>query len=69
MDLKKRKKKAKRLSIYGTILTEHLMNPGKRPQTSKRARKSLYNWVGHEKKDKNKRERNWVEASTPGREL
>ena len=39
------------------ILTEHLLNAGRRPQTSKRARKSPYNWVGQKKTEK-KRERN-----------
>lgn len=34
----------------GMILQEYLLNTGKRPQTSKRARKSSYNWVGQKKK-------------------
>ena len=34
----------------GMILQEYLLNTGKRPQTSKRARKSSYNWVGQNKK-------------------
>lgn len=34
----------------GMILQEYLLNTDKRSQTSKRARKSSYNWVGQNKK-------------------
>ena len=30
----------------------HLLNAGRRPQTSKKARKSPHNWVGQKKKGK-----------------
>ena len=33
-------------------LTEHLLNAGRRAQTSKRAGKSPHNWVGKKKKEK-----------------
>ena len=36
------------------ILTEYLLNAGRRPQTSERARKSLHNWVGQKKKEREK---------------
>ena len=42
-------------STCGTSLTEHLLNSGRRLQTSKRARKSPCNWAGQKKK---KSERN-----------
>ena len=36
----------------GTTPTEHLLNAGRRPQTSKKARKSPRNWVGQKKTEK-----------------
>ena len=41
-------------STCGTVLTEHLLNAGRRPQTSKKARNSSCTWVAQKKK---KRER------------
>ena len=35
----------------GTVLTEHLLNAGRRPQTSERARKLPHNEVGQEKRE------------------
>ena len=37
---------------YGTIPTEHLLNAGRRPQTSQKARNSPRTWVGQKKKEK-----------------
>ena len=34
------------------LLTEHLLNASRRPQTSQKARKSLRTWVGQKKKEK-----------------
>ena len=34
------------------LLTEHLLNTGRRPQTSQKARKSPCTWVGQKKKEK-----------------
>ena len=39
-------------STCGTTPTEHLMNAGRRPQTSQKARNSPRTWVGHKKKEK-----------------
>ena len=36
----------------GTTPTEHLLNAGKRPQTSQKARNSPRTWVGQKKKEK-----------------
>ena len=36
----------------GTTPTEHLLNAGRRPQTSQRARNYLCTWVGQKKKEK-----------------
>ena len=50
----------------GMILTEHLLNPGRRPQTFKRVRKSPHNWVGQKKKGKKKkREKGTGTGSVP----
>ena len=38
------------MSRCGTILTEHLPNVGRGPQTSEMARKSPHDWVGQMKK-------------------
>ena len=56
----------KNTSTCGTVLTEHLLNAGRRPQTPKRARKSPHNWVGQKKKGKKKKER---ERKESGRDL
>ena len=42
-------------STCGTTPTEHLLNAGRRPQTSKKARESPHNWVGQKKKKRDKR--------------
>ena len=42
----------KTTSTYGTTPTEHLLNDGRRPQTSQKARKSPCTWVGQKKKEK-----------------
>ena len=39
-------------STCGTTPTEHLLNAGRRPQTSQEARNSPLTWVGQKKKDK-----------------
>ena len=42
---------SKNTSTSGMIHTEHLLNAGRRPQTSKRARKPPCDWVGQKKKE------------------
>ena len=42
----------KNTSICGTITIEHLLNAGRRPQTSQKARNSPRIWVGQKKKEK-----------------
>ena len=42
----------KNTSTCGTTPTEHLLNSGRRPQTSRKARNSLHTWVGQKKKGK-----------------
>ena len=42
----------KNTSTCGTVPTEQLLNAGRGPQTSKKARKSPHNWVGQKKKEK-----------------
>ena len=42
-------------STFGTTLTEHLLNAGRRPQTSQKARNSPRTWVGQKKKNRDKR--------------
>ena len=39
-------------STCGTTLTEHLLNAGRRPQTSQRARNSPSTWIGQKMKEK-----------------
>ena len=39
-------------STYGTAPTEHLLNAGRRPQISQKARNSPCTWVGQKKKEK-----------------
>ena len=47
----------KNTSTHGTILTEYILNAGRKPQTAERARKSPCNWVGKKKTEKKKKER------------
>ena len=42
----------KNTSTCGTTPTEHLLNAGRRPQTSQKARNSPHTWVGQKKKEK-----------------
>ena len=42
----------KTTSTCGTTPTEHLLNAGRRPQTSQKARNSPRTWVGQKKKEK-----------------
>ena len=42
----------KNTSTCGTTPTEHLLNAGRKPQTSQKARKSSRTWVGQGKKKK-----------------
>ena len=42
----------KNTSTYGTTPTEHLLDAGRRPQTSQKSRKSPRTWVGQKKKEK-----------------
>ena len=44
-------------STCGTTPTEHLLNAGKRPQTSQKARNSPRTWVGQKKKKKKNRDK------------
>ena len=41
-------------SMCGTAPTEHLLNAGRRSQTSQKARNSPHTWVGQMKKEKNR---------------
>ena len=52
----------------GTTPTEHLLNAGRRPQTSKKARNSPRTWVGQKKKEKTET-KNRDRTCTSGREL
>ena len=52
-------------STYGTILTEHLLNAGRKTSDFQEARKSPYNQAGKKKK----REGNWNGTCAPGRSL
>ena len=58
----------KNTSTYGTTPTEHILNAGRRPQTSQKARKSPCTWVGQKKKKK-QRQKNRDGTCTSGREL
>ena len=42
----------KNTSMCETTPTEHLLNAGRRPQTSQKARNSPHTWVGQKKKEK-----------------
>ena len=42
----------KNTSTSGTTAKEHLLNAGRRPQTSQKARNSPHTWVGQKKKGK-----------------
>ena len=46
------RKYIKNTTTCGTTPTEHLLNTGRRPQTSQKARKSPHTWVGQKKKGK-----------------
>ena len=50
-------KHIKNISTWGTTPTEHLLNAGRRPQTSQKARNSPCTWVGQKKKEKNRDKR------------
>ena len=50
----------------GTAPTEHLLNSGRRPQTSQKARNSPRTWVGQKKKQ---RQKNRDGTCTSGKEL
>ena len=52
----------------GTAPIEHLLNTGRRPQTSQKARKSPCTWVGQKKKEKTET-KNRDRTCTSGREL
>ena len=41
-------------STRGTTPTEHLLNAGRRPQTSQKARNSPHTWIGQKKKETRK---------------
>ena len=58
----------KNASTCGTTPTEHLLNAGRRPQTSRKARKSPCTWVGQKKKKK-QTQKNKDVTCTSGREL
>ena len=62
------RKYIKNTSPFGTTPIEHLLNAGRRPQTSQKARKSPCTWVGQKKKE-NQRQKNRDGACTLGREL
>ena len=53
-------------STCGTTPTEHLLNTGRRPHTSQKARKPPHTWVGQKKKQ---RQKNRYGTCTSGREL
>ena len=44
-------KHIKSTSASGPTLAEHLLNTGRRPQTSQKARRSPHTWVGQKKKE------------------
>ena len=47
----------KNTSTGGTTPTEHLVNTGRRPQNSPKARNSPHIWVGQKKKEKKRDKR------------
>ena len=55
-------------STRGTAPTEHLLNAGRRPQTSQKARNAPRTWVGQKKKEKTET-KNRDGTCTSGREL
>ena len=55
-------------STCGTAPTEHLLNAGRRPQTSRKARNSPRTWVGQKKKETTET-KNRDGTCTSGREL
>ena len=56
----------KTTSTCGTTPIEHLLNAGRRPQTSQKARNSQSTWIG---KKKTQRQKNRDRTCTSGREL
>ena len=56
-------------STRGTTPTEHLLNAGRRPQTSQKARNSPRTWVGQKKQEQKQRQKNRDGTCTSGREL
>ena len=56
----------KNTSTCGTASTEHLLNAGRRPQTSQKAKNCPLTWVGQKKKQ---RQKNRNGTCTSGREL
>ena len=59
-------KYSRNTSTCGTAPTEHLLNAGRRPQTSQKARNSPHTWVGQKKKKQ--RQKNRDGTCTSGRE-
>ena len=53
-------------STCGTTPTEHLLNTGRRPQTSQKARNSPHTWVGQKKKEKTDKRIGTVSAPLRG---
>ena len=58
----------KNTSTCGTTPTEHLLNTGRRPQTSQKTGNSPHTWVGPKKKRKKQRQKNKDGTCTSGRE-
>ena len=56
----------KNTSTCGTTPTEHLLNAGRRPQTSQKARNSPHTWVEQKKKEKNRDKRIQMEPAPLG---
>ena len=56
MELTSSRKYTKNTSTCGTIHKEHLLNTGRRPQTSKSAKKSPCNWEGQKQSKKKRKE-------------
>ena len=56
----------KNTSTCGTTPTEYLLNTGRRPQTSQKARKSPCAWVEQKKKEKNRDKRIGMEPAPVG---
>lgn len=52
----------KKMSACRTVFTEQLLATGRRPQISKKARKSSHNWIGQNKKRERERDK-WIRLS------